>query len=344
MKSEIGKHASRIDRRAVVSGAAAAALVLATGRARAAADFRYKFATNLPLTHPLNIRLQQAFDRIKKDSNGALEIELFPNSQLGGDTDVLSQLRSGGVEFFSLSTVILSTLVPIASISGIGFAMPDYDTVWRAMDGELGSRIRHDIAKADLVAMDRIWDNGFRHITTSSKPIRSPDDLRDVKVRVPVSPLWTSMFRAFGAGPVSINANEIYSALNTKIADGEENPLTPIWSLKLYEVQRYLALTGHMWDGYWVLANHAAWQALPDDLRNMVAWHFNQSALDQRADLAGLNTSLRTKLETQGMQFNDVDKDQFRSRLQQAGFYREWRERYGAESWSLLEKYAGSLS
>jgi TRAP-type C4-dicarboxylate transport system substrate-binding protein len=76
----------------------------------------------------------------------------------------------------------------------------------------------------------------------------------------------------------------------------------------------------------------------------MVAWHFNQSALDQRADLAGLNTSLRTKLETQGMQFNDVDKDQFRSRLQQAGFYKEWRERYGAESWSLLEKYAGSLS
>jgi TRAP-type C4-dicarboxylate transport system substrate-binding protein len=212
------------------------------------------------------------------------------------------------------------------------------------MDGELGSRIRHDIAKADLIAMDRIWDNGFRHITTSSKPIRSPDDLRDVKMRVPVSPLWTSMFRAFGAGPVSINANEIYSALNTKVADGEENPLTPIWSLKLYEVQRYLALTGHMWDGYWLLANHGAWQALPDDLRNMVAWHFNQSALDQRADLAGLNTSLRTKLETQGMQFNDVDKDQFRSRLQQAGFYKEWRERYGAESWSLLEKYAGSLS
>ena len=273
MKGAIGNHARGIDRRAVVSGAAATALVLATGRARAAADFRYKFATNLPLTHPLNIRLQQAFDRIKKDSNGALELELFPNSQLGGDTDVLSQLRSGGVEFFSLSTVILSTLVPIASISGIGFAMPDYDTVWRAMDGELGTRIRHDIIKADLIAMDRIWDNGFRHITTSSKPIRSPDDLRDVKMRVPVSPLWTSMFRAFGAGPVSINASEIYSALNTKIADGEENPLTPIWSLKLYEVQRYLALTGHMWDGYWVLANHAAWQALPEDLRNMVAWH-----------------------------------------------------------------------
>jgi TRAP-type transport system periplasmic protein len=336
--------AKKIDRRTLISGAAAAALSLAGGRARAAADFKYKFATNLPLTHPLNIRLQQAFDRIKRNSNGALEIELFANSQLGGDTDVLSQLRSGAVEFFSLSSVILSTLVPIASISGIGFAMPDYDTVWRAMDGELGSRIRRDIAKADIVAMDRIWDNGFRHITTSNKPIHAPDDLRDVKMRVPVSPLWTSMFRAFGAGPVSINASEIYSALNTKIADGQENPLAPIWSLKLYEVQRYLALTGHMWDGYWLLANRGAWQALPDDLRGMVAWHFNQAALDQRADLAGLNTSLRTDLAAKGMQFNDVDKDQFRARLRQAGFYREWRDRYGAESWGLLERYAGELS
>jgi TRAP-type transport system periplasmic protein len=343
MKLTIGRSSRLMNRRAVVSGTAAA-LVLGAGRTRAAAELRYKFATNVPLTHPLNIRLQEAFDRIRKDSNGTLEIELFANSQLGGDTDVLSQLRSGAVEFFTLSSVILSILVPIASISGIGFAMPDYDTVWRAMDGELGNRIRRDIAKTNIVAMDRIWDNGFRHITTSNKPIHSPDDLHDVKMRVPVSPLWTSMFRAFGAAPVSINAAEIYSALSTKVADGEENPLTPIWNLKLYEVQRYLALTGHMWDGYWLLANQGAWQALPDDLQSMVARHLNQSAIDQRADLADLNTNLRAKLEANGMQFNDIEKDQFRTRLRQVGFYKEWRERYGAESWSLLEKYAGNLS
>src|SRR5258708_6937737 len=226
MKNAIGKHARGIDRRAVVSGAAGA-LVRATGRAGAAGDFRYKFATNLPLTHPLNIRLQQAFDRIKKDSNGALELELFPNSQLGGDTDVLSQLRSGGVEFFTLSTGILSTLVPVTSICGIGFAMPDYDTVWKAMDGDLGAHMRTEIAKANIVVMDRIWDLGFRHITTRTKPIHTPDDLRDVRMRVPVSALWTSLFRAFGAAPLSINAAEMYSALQTRIADGQENPLTP---------------------------------------------------------------------------------------------------------------------
>jgi len=334
----------KIDRRAVLGGTAAASVLLAIGRARAAADFSYKFATNLPLTHPLNIRLQQAFDRIREESSGALAIELFPNSQLGADTEVLSQLRSGAVEFFTLSTVILSTLVPIASISGVGFAMPDYDTVWKAMDGDLGARIRGEIGKVNLLAMDRIWDNGYRHITTNAKPVHTPEDLKGVKMRVPVSPLWTSMFQALGASPVSINAVEIYSALQTKIADGEENPLAPIWSLKLFEVQHYLALTGHMWDGYWALANRRAWQALPADLQALAAKHLDQSALDERADLATLNVSLRGELEAKGMVFNEVEKEPFRVRLREAGFYKEWRGRYGEEAWNLLERYAGGLA
>ncbi len=329
-------------RRHLLAGTGAVATLFAIGRARAEADFSYKFATNVPLTHPLNIRLQEAFARIKAESNDALEIQLFPNNQLGSDTDVLSQLRSGAVEFFTLSGVILSTLVPIASISGIGFAWADYPTVWRALDGELGGAIRAGIAKANIVAMERCWDNGFRHITMSTKPIHTPADLVGVKMRVPVSPLWTSMFTAFGCLPISINASEMYSALQTKIADGQENPLAAIWSTKIYEVQKYLALTGHMWDGYWPLANRAAWNALPKDLQAVVAKHLNQSALDQRADLDTLNVSLRKNLEDKGMVFNEVDKTAFRDKLRQAGFYKDWHERFGDANWELLEKTTGT--
>lgn len=95
---------------------------------------------------------------------------------------------------------------------------------------------------------------------------------------------------------------------------------------------------------HWVLANRTAWQALPDDLRALAAGHLNQSALDQRADLASLNTSLRADLEAKGMVFNEVEKAGFRDRLRQAGFYKEWRERYGEGLWKLLETYAGNLS
>ena len=329
-------------RRTVLAGAGAAAAAFSIGRARAAADFSYKFATNVPLDHPLNVRLQEAFGKIKQDSNGAVAFTLFPNNQLGADTDVLNQLRSGAVEFFTLSGVILSTLVPVASISGIGFAWPDYPTLWKAMDGDLGAAIRAGIAKANIVAMDRVWDNGFRDITMAPKPIHTPDDLKDVKMRVPVSPLWTSMFKAFGCQPISINVAEVYSALQTHIADGEENPLAAIWSAKFYEVQKYCALTGHMWDGYWPLANRRAWMALPADMRTIVAKHLNDGALAQRADLETLNVSLQKNLAGKGMVFNDVDKAQFRDALRQAGFYKDWRTRFGEANWDLLEKSTGT--
>ncbi len=330
------------NRRQLLAGIAAAAAVFSIGRARAAADFTYKFATNVPVTHPLNVRLQESFDRIKAESNDALEIQLFPNNQLGADTDVLAQLRSGAVEFFTLSGVILSTLVPVASISGIGFCMPDYDVVWRAMDGELGAAIRAGIAKANIVAMEKCWDNGYRHITMSTKPIHTPADLAGVKMRVPVSPLWTSMFQGLGCLPISVNAAEMYSALQTKIADGQENPLAAIWSTKLYEVQKYLALTGHMWDGYWPLANRAAWNAMPKDLQAIAAKHLNQGAVSQRADLADLNVSLQKSLEEKGMLFNPVDKAAFQAKLRDAGFYKDWRGRFGEDNWKLLEKSTGT--
>ena len=115
---------------------------------------------------------------------------------------MLSQVRSGALEFFSVSGVAgLSTLIPAGSMYGIGFAWPDYPTVWRAMDGELGALFRKQINGAGFFVMDRIWDSGFRQITTKSKPIVKPADLAGLKIRVPVSTLWTSMFSELGASP-----------------------------------------------------------------------------------------------------------------------------------------------
>src|SRR5271169_2578757 len=240
------------------AAAAVAPAIIVPGRSRAA-EFSYKFAQNLPAMHPLYIRAAEAAEQIKASTKGRVEIQVFPNSQLGSDTDSLSQVRAGGIELFTLSGLILSTLVTPASINGIGFAFPDYDKVWAAMDGDLGAYIREQIKKAGLMVMDKIWDNGFRQTTSSTKPINSPDDLKGFKIRVPPSPLWTSMYKAFGASPASINFNEVYSALQTKVVEGQENPLSLIQIAKLYEVQKYCSLTGHMWDGFWTLANAQAW-------------------------------------------------------------------------------------
>jgi len=307
-------------------------------------EFTYKYANNLPAAHPMNIRAQEAAERIKIDTKGRFELQVFPNSQLGSDTDTLSQLRSGAVEFFTLSGLILSILVPAASINGIGFAFSGYDAVWKAMDGELGAYIRAQISKAGLVAMDKVWDNGFRQITSSTRPINTPSDLKGFKIRVPVSPLWTSMFKAFDAAPASINFNEVYSSLQTKVVEGQENPLAIISIAKLYEVQKFCSLTNHMWDGFWFLANHRAWERLPADVREIVAKHINDAGLAEREDVAKLNAGLQKELTVKGLVFNQPDPGPFREALRNAGFYAEWKGKYGEEAWAILEKSVGKLS
>jgi tripartite ATP-independent transporter DctP family solute receptor len=335
-------------RRALLKASAASAVLGGLGApfvARAQqAEFTYKYANNLPDAHPMNVRAKEMAAAIKAETNGRFDLQIFPNNQLGSDTDMLSQIRSGGVEFFTLSGLILATLVPPASINGIGFAFPDYDTVWKAMDGDLGAYIRREITKANLVVMDKIWDNGFRETTSSTKPINGPDDLKGFKIRVPVSPLWTSMYKAFDAAPASINFSEVYSALQTRIVEGQENPLAIISTAKLYEVQKYCSLTNHMWDGFWFLANRRAWEKVPEDVRTVVAKNINQAAVNERADVAKLNAGLQQELAGKGLTFNQPNTAPFREKLRSAGFYSEWKGKYGDEAWALLEKSVGKLS
>lgn len=332
-----------IHRRTILIGAAAGALAAPFIRPRAAmaAEFSYKIANNQPLEHPSNVRLSEAVKAILDDTGGAVDVQIFPSNQLGADTDVLGQLRSGGVEFFQLSPIILSTLVPNASINGVGFAFPDYETVWKAMDGDLGAYERGQIENAGLIVMEKIWDNGFRQTTSSTKPITSPADLEGFKIRVPVSPLWTSLYSAFGAAPASINFAEVYTALQTGIVDGQENPLAIMKVAKLWEVQKYLSMTNHMWDGFWLLGNRRAWNALPENHQEVVARHFNAGAMKQRADVMALNASLKGDLEGHGFVFNDVDPKPFEDKLREAGFYAEWKKTYGDEAWAILEAAVG---
>ena len=334
-----------ITRRTFLTTAAATPLALQLPHARAqSAEFTLKYANNLPATHPMNVRATEMAAAIAAETNGRVDLQVFPQNQLGADTDMLSQVRYGAIEFFTLSGLILSILVPGAAITGVGFAFDSYDAVWKAMDGDLGAHVRRQINKANLVVMDKIWDNGFRQITTSHKPIQTADDLKGMKIRVPVSPMWTSMFQTLGAAPASINFGEVYSALQTRVVDGQENPLAIISTAKLEEVQKYCALTNHMWDGFWFLANGRVWQRLPDDIREIIARHINEAAVKERADVAALNDAAQKALASKGLVFNQPAPDSFRARLRDGGFYNEWKGRFGDEAWALLEQSSGRLA
>ncbi len=337
-------HGVRVARRAILAAGAALPLVH-FGRSRAfAADFSLKFATGQDPTHPVNKRAQEAIDRIKEATGGKVEIRLFPSNQLGSDTDLLSQIRSGGVEFLNIAASVLATTVPAAGIVNTGFAFTTYDQVWKAMDGDLGKYMEQQIERVGITPVAPSWDNGFRQITSATKEIRSPADLKGFKIRVPAAPILTSLFQALGAGPTPINFNEVYSALQTKLVEGQENPLPIIATAKLYEVQKYCSLTNHVWDGYWILGNRRALDKLPPDMRAVVLRELAKSGLDERADTARLSASLREELSTKGLQFIEPEKDVFRNTLRQTSFYKDWRAKFGEQPWHLLEAVVGELA
>ena len=336
----------RITRRnllgAVSAGWAAATL---SRPARAAAEFEFKLGVNTPDTHPLTVRLIEAARAIGAQSSGRLNVTVFPNSQLGGDPEMLSQLRAGGIDLLAAPSLTLSTLVPLSGLPSIGFAFASYDQVWAAMDGGVGDVVREAIGKAGIVPMKKIWDNGFRQITSSSsRQLNSVEDLRGFKIRVPVTALLTSLFSGLGALPASISVSELYSALQTHIVEGQENPLAQISTNKFYEVQKYCALSNHCWSGYWIIANRRALSSLPPDLIELVNTSFDAAAPKERADLVEMDAKLQTELTGQGMVFNKPDPVQFRSSLVKAGFYTQWQKTYGEQAWAQLEKYTGKLT
>ena len=336
-----------VSRRSLLTSAVAA---VAAGTALSApavlaqvAPIKLKLGNDLPDTHSVNVRLKQAVEAINADTKGQVAISLFPNNQLGSDSDMMSQLRSSALELATMPSTVLSTLIPTASLTGVGFAFIDYDKVWAAMDGEVGKFISRNIEKVGLVPFEAVWDNGFRQITSSTHPIKAPEDLANFKIRVPVVPLWVAMFSAFGAAPVSIPLSEAYSALQTKIADGQENPLALIESAKFYEVQKYCSLTNHAWDGFWLLSSARIWKTIPQDAQQVMQKHFNAAAKKQRNDIVQANAEYQKTLQSKGLAFNTTHPEAFQTALAKTSFYKDAKAKFGNEAWTLLQKYAGNI-
>jgi len=336
-----------LTRRHALLAGGAALVAGATGLRPAparAAEYTLKLGSNVPMAHPIYIRLKEASERVAADTKGQVALEIFPNNQLGSDTDMLSQVRSGALDLLTLPGVVLATLVPMASLNAVGFAFPDYPAVWKAMDGPLGAYIRAAITKANLLVLDKVWDNGFRQITSRNVPVDSPKVLDGMKLRVPVSPMLLSLFQSLGAAATSINFSELYASLQTGVVEGQENPLPIISTGKLYEVQKYCVMTNHVWDGYWLLGNRRALGGVPQELMAVVTRNLNEAAVAQRADSEKLAATLRADLTAKGLAFSDADPAPFRDKLKASGFYGQWKQKFGDDAWSTLEGSVGKLS
>jgi TRAP-type transport system periplasmic protein len=330
-------------RRFTVGLAAAGGMMLFTRRLRAA-EFELRNFHNQPVDSPQHKRLVQMWAAVEKETHGRVHCTVSPdnNQTPGSDPAVLKMLVEGQLDFFNLNGGIIGNLVPPANVQGIPFAFRTAEQVYRAIDGDLGEYLAQEMRAKGIYAVPRAcFENGFRQISCSARPVRVAADLQGLKMRTPAAPIYVECWKALGATPVVVNFDKLYETLKTKAADAQDNPLNIVELLKLYEVQKYESMTSHMWSGFNLIANLKRWEGLPADVQAIIQRNAAKAAKLQRADNDSLNNSLRATLIKQGMLFNDADPASFKTML--GDYYARWKQEIGQKTWSLLEEHVGKM-
>jgi tripartite ATP-independent transporter DctP family solute receptor len=306
-----------------------------------AAQFEYKLAHGTTTDFPLHIRAQEAADAIRKETGGRLNITIFPNNILGSEIANIGQIRSNTIQFCIIPSLALGTAVPGLGMDGLGFAFKDAEAVNTAFDGALGQYLTGLIAGQGIHPFPKMMNLGMREVTSSSHPIRNAADFAGFKIRTQPGQIAVDMFRTLGASPTPIVFPELYTAMQTHVVDGQETPYVTIDESKFYEVQKYLSVTNHMATIFWPIANMDAWNALPPDIQEIVAKHFDQAAVLERRDTVIQSNAHADKLRAAGMVFNTADGDSMRAQLKP--FYQKWKSQFSDSAWALMERTTGKL-
>jgi len=227
--------------------------------------FSYRLGLNQPAGSPTVKRITEMAEAIRRETGGEFLIEVFPESRLGPDPKMFTDLRSGALEFF-MAGATLGEVAPTSALPLLPFAFRDSKAVFAALDGALGDQIRSELARNGIHAFRHCLQNGFHHLTTGTRPVHTAADLAGLKIRSPGGAIARDFFEAFGAEAGYVPFSQMYDALKARTFDGQSDPLGVVLSLKLFEVQTYLSLTAYWWSGFTLLANAIAWGALPREI------------------------------------------------------------------------------
>jgi tripartite ATP-independent transporter DctP family solute receptor len=332
-----------LTRRSFVAAATLGSMTVFARTVRAA-EFNLTQYHNQPASSSLQQRLVEMWTAIGKETSGRVEGRVFPlnNGLAGSDPAALKMLMAGEIQFFTLMGGILGTVVPVAEVQQVPFAWRTAPAAHASADGPLGAYMRDEMAAKGIHGFAvGGFDNGMRHMTTTTRPVATPADLSSMKMRVPAGQMVADMFKELGAEPIVINSADIYASLESGRVDAQENPLALVDNFKLYEVVKYVSLTNHMWSGFNQMAHRSTWQALPADIRTVIDRNVTRYVRLQREDQERANSTLRPGLAARGLVFNDVDPAPFRRQL--SGFYAKWKRALGTKCWALLEATSGPL-
>ncbi len=295
----------------------------------------------LRLAHALNeqsayhqgaLEFQRQVERL---SNGQLRVEIFPNAQLGNDRAQTEALQLGTIDFTSMSSTTLAGTVPLLQVGDLPFIFKDFKHVDRVLDGPVGEELARQFAGVGFKPI-AWWEIGFRHITNSRRPIRVPEDVRGLKLRTLTNPIHQEAWRLLGAQPTPMDFQEVYSALQQGVVDGQDNPLNIIGTSRLYEVQKYISLTSHVFSASPFLVSDIIWSKLSPGEQKIVTEAAKLSAVRERQAARALDDQWLKEVEVKGMQIErNPARDQFAAKMKPV--WDEYAKKYGAQGARLLE-------
>jgi len=305
------------------------AAVLSLGMAAvASAETEVKIGYALAENSHYGVAAKAWADAVEKATNGKFKFRQFPSSALGGEREVVEGLQLGTVEATIVSTGTLSNFVPAVGVTDIPFLFRDLHHARDVLDGPIGQDLLGQFDPRGLVAL--AWgEQGFRHITNNKHPINTPADLAGLKLRTMENPVHITAFETLGAAPTPMAWPEVIDALQQGTIDGQENPLSVIVSAKLYEVQKYLTLSGHVYSPAVLLVSKPFYDGLSDEEKEAFRKGAEEGVVAMRAFVDDVEKTGVEQLKEKGMQVNELSVEQkadFQNSLKAA--YEQYYQKY----------------
>ena len=291
---------------AASTGSAAASGSAATGDA----EYSMIAGTTTPDAHPYNLGLVKMGELINEKTNGAVKLDVFGNSQLGGERDLIEGLQLGSVQVTCVSTAPLSGFTDMFLVFDLPFIFETTEQARAVMDSEVGEQILHSVDEQGLVGL--AWfENGFRNVTNNVKPVTVPDDLKGIKIRTMENPIHMAAFKIMGADPTPMAMGDVFTALQQGTIDAEENPVPIVETNKFYEVQKYISMTGHLFSPAPVFIGKDYFESLPAEYQDAIKEAADEATPYQREQIDEQNVSGLESLKSNGMEANEVEKAPF---------------------------------
>jgi len=292
-----------------VSRLALAALVVGwhAGPAAAQKPFtaEYKLYTATAADHVYTMGAQRFADLLKDRTNGRIKITIFPSGQLAkGEREALEGLQQGTIDMYVGSTGPVGNFAPAFQMLDVPFMFRDFSHVDKVLDGPIGKSILAELNKAQIRGL-AFWENGFRNLTNSKHPVRQPEDMKDIKLRTMENRVHIEAWKSLGAAPTPMAWGEVYGALQSKVIDGQENPIAVVYSAQLASVQKYMTLSRHVYSPAIIAISLGRWSEMPKADQDLAAKTAAEVATYQRKLGRDQETKWVAELRQRGMEVVD---------------------------------------